>query len=142
MKPLQSLLILPFLITNALGLSPVAVPDISWSASENQTFNHNVIQAFARLNGTWSSEIRSYTTLEDMASILSGQSAVLNNAIQSSTYTHHRRHHVHGPSLGDHHHHDSSLKHRSSHSTSNVLVTRAKEPKAVFAHFMVSYPPI
>lgn len=140
MKPLHSLLILPFLIINTLGLSPVAVPDTYSSTYENRTFNHNVIQAFARLNGTWSPKIRSYTTLEDLASILSGQWAFLGNATKSSAYTDRRSHHVHSPSLRRHHHHGLSLEHRSSHSTSNVLVTRAKEPKAVFAHFMVSLP--
>lgn len=57
MKPLHSLLILLFLITNALGLSRVAVPDTYSSTYDNWTFNHNVIQAFARLNGTWSPDM-------------------------------------------------------------------------------------
>lgn len=140
MKPLQSLLIFPFLISSALGLSRVAVPNASSSLYENQTFNHNVIEAFARLNGPWSPEIRSFTTLEDLASILSGQSAVLSNATHVSRYTDYRSHHVHSPSARRHHHHGSSLDHRSSHSRSNLLATRAKEPKAVFAHFMVSLP--
>ncbi|KGO66152.1 Glycoside hydrolase, family 71 [Penicillium expansum] len=100
MKPLHSLLILPFLIINTLGLSPVAVPDTYSSTYENRTFNHNVIQAFARLNGTWSPKIRSYTTLEDLASILSGQWAFLGNATKSSAYTDRRSHHVHNWDLG------------------------------------------
>ena len=117
MKPLHSLLILPFFIINALGLSPVAVPDISSSTYENRTFNHNVIQAFARLNGTWSPKIRSYTTLEDLVNILSWQWAFLGNTTKSSAYTDRRSHHVHSPSLRRHHHHGLSLEHRSSHST-------------------------
>lgn len=140
MKPPHSLLILAFSITNALGLSRVAVPGTYSSTYENRTFNHNVIQAFAHLNGTWSPEIRSYTTLEDLASILPGQSAFLGNTTEYSNYTSRRSHHHHSPALRRHHHHGSSLDHRSSHSTSSVLVTREKEPKAVFAHFMVSLP--
>ena len=140
MKSLHSLLILPFLIKNALGISPVAVPDAYSSAYENRIFNYNIIRAFSRLNGTWSPEIRSYTTLEDLASILAGESAFLRNATQYSNHTNHQSHHVHDPFLRRHHHHGSSLEHRPSHSESRVLATRAKEPKAVFAHFMVSLP--
>jgi hypothetical protein len=87
MKPLHLLLILLSLTTNALGLSSVAVPNAYWSTYENQTFNHNVIQAFARLNSTWSLEICSFTTLEDLASILSGQSALFSNATHVAKYT-------------------------------------------------------
>jgi hypothetical protein len=140
MKPLHSLLLLASLIPNALGLSRVAVPGTYSSTYQNRTFNYNVIQAFAHLNGTWTPEIRSYTTLEDLASILPGQSAFLSNATNYSNYTDRRSHHLHSPALRRHHHHGSSLDHRSSRSTSNVLVTREKEPKAVFAHFMVSLP--
>ncbi|KAJ5165678.1 Glycoside hydrolase family 71 [Penicillium coprophilum] len=125
------------MIKNALCLATVVVPDISSSTSENRTFSHNVIQAFARLNGTWSPKIRSYTTFEDLAKVLSWHSAYLGNATNSSTYLTHRSHHIHGPSSRRHHHRGSSIDHRSSHSTSDVLVTRAKEPKAVFAHFML-----
>ncbi|GES56905.1 alpha-1,3-glucanase/mutanase [Aspergillus terreus] len=137
MKPLHSLWIFPLLITHALSLSPVAVPNIYSSAEENRTFNYDVIQAFARLNGTWTPEIRSFTTLEDLASIPSKPSTSSSNATHSSTYMNRRSHNVHRASPRRHHHRGSSLDHRSSHSKSGALVTRAEEPKAVFAHFML-----
>lgn len=137
MKPLRSLLLLLFLITRTISYSPVAVPDASASTYQNQTFYRNVIQAFDRLNGPWSPEIRSYKTLEDLAKILSTQTSFHNNAANSSTFAN-RRSHVHGSSLRRAQHHGSSIGHQASHSTSNSPVSRATEPKAVFAHFMVS----
>lgn len=133
MKPLHSLLIFALFIANTLCLAKVAVPEAHSSSYENRTFNHNVIGAFARLNTTWSPKILSYTTFEDLASILSLQSGSFSNASNSSIHTFRRSHHAHSPSLKHHHHHGSSVEHRSSH-----LTTRGKEPKAVFAHFMVS----
>jgi hypothetical protein len=139
MKPLRTVLLLLFLITKTLSYSPVAVPGVSASTYQNQTFYRNIIQAFDRLNGTWSPEIRSYKTLEDLAKVLSTQTAFHSNADNSLTSAN-RRSHVHGSSLRRAHHHGSSIGHRASHSTSNSRLSRATEPKAVFAHFMVSLP--
>lgn len=141
MKPLHSLLIFLLFTANKFCFARVLIPDTHSSTYQNRTFNDNVIKAFARLNGTWSPNILSYTTFEDMASILSLQSVSFGNITNSSIHTNRQSHHAHGPLLKHHHHHGASVKQASSHLMSKVLSTTAKEPKAVFAHFMVSLTP-
>ncbi|GFF45306.1 alpha-1,3-glucanase/mutanase, putative [Aspergillus udagawae] len=126
MQSLHSFLIL-FLVTYTLGFHPIS--DNSPQSSDNNiwSFIRDVLEAFSRLNGAWPPEVRSYKTFEDFAGILSAPSAPPRNTTQSPGFTRWQR-----PYLNT-----STPNLRLSTLTSNLLDTEAKEPKAVFAHFML-----
>jgi hypothetical protein len=127
MQSLHSFLIL-FLVTYTLGFHPISDNRSQVAGNDIWPFIRDVLAAFTRLNGAWPPEVRSYKTLEDFAGILSAPPASPRNTTHSPGFTKWK-----SPYLNA-----STPNLRLSTLTSNLLDTEAKEPKAVFAHFMVS----